>query len=101
MKTVIAGLLLALLITMPAEQAPAQNNVLGGAVVGGAIGGIIGGAATGRGSGVAIGVAVGAATGALIAQQAERRHTGYYWWRGECFYKDRHGRWIRVARSRC
>lgn len=96
-----AASLLALAVAIPVHQAPAQNNTLGGAIVGGAIGGVIGGAATGKGSGVAIGVAIGAATGALIGAEADRRRGGYYWWKGDCYYKDRSGNWYRVSRSKC
>jgi len=52
MRTVGAGLFLALAALMPAQQAAAQDPV-GGAIVGGALGAIIGGA-VGRGAGGAI-----------------------------------------------
>lgn len=39
---------LALLALVPVQQAAAQNNTLGGAIIGGGIGAIVGGAATGK-----------------------------------------------------
>jgi hypothetical protein len=94
-----AALLLALAAAAPVQEASAQD-IIGGAIVGGAIGGAVGGAVTGRGSGVAAGVAIGAATGALIAAEAQRRR-GYYWWRGNCYYRNKAGQYYRVARRKC
>ena len=45
-RIVTALAVLALLIVVPAGQATAQDNTLGGALIGGGIGAIIGGAAT-------------------------------------------------------
>jgi hypothetical protein len=100
-RSIVTGLLLTLLVALPGQEASAQNNTLGGAIVGGAVGGIIGGAATGRGSGVAIGAAIGATTGALIGAEADRRRGGHYWWKGDCYYKDSAQKWYRVSRSKC
>jgi hypothetical protein len=99
-RSIGAVLLLAFATAIPVQEAPAQG-ALEGAIVGGAIGGIVGGAATGKGSGIAAGVAIGAVTGALIGAEAERRRGGYYWWKGDCYYKDRAGNWYRVSRSKC
>ncbi len=96
-----AALLLTLAVAIPAHEAPAQNNALGGAIGGAIVGGAIGGAATGKGSGVAIGAAIGATTGAIIGAEADRRSGGYYWWKGDCYYKDRNENWYRVSRSKC
>src|ERR1700719_3111071 len=72
MRSLGAGVLLALSALLPAQQAAAQDP-LAGAIVGGALGGIIGGAA-GRGAGGAFaGAAIGAATGAIIGGGAPRR----------------------------
>src|SRR5258707_8949696 len=79
MRSLGAGMLLALSALLPAQQAAAQDP-LAGAIIGGALGGIIGGAA-GRGPGGAFSrAAIGAATRAIIANEAQRRSRGYYWW---------------------
>ena len=57
--------LLALALAMPAQEAAAQDPLLGG-LLGGAAGAIIGGAA-GGGRGAAIGAIIGGTTGAVIA----------------------------------
>src|SRR5271154_6360350 len=82
--TLAAAAMLASALSMPLQEAAAQN-VLGGALLGGAAGAVIGGAVTGRAGGAIIGGALGATTGALIAQSAQRRHNGYYFYRGECY----------------
>src|SRR5262245_46623953 len=70
-----AAALLGLTITLPAQQAAAQDpfSVLGGA----AAGAVIGGAATGRAGGAVAGAVLGGATGALLSAEAERRRGGY------------------------
>jgi uncharacterized protein YcfJ len=73
-----AFMFLGLASALPVQQAAAQD-VLGGAIVGGALGGIIGGA-LGRGGGAIAGAAIGATAGAVIAAEAQRRSSGYYWW---------------------
>ena len=98
-NTITAAALVALITLLPTPQAQAQD-VLGGALFGGAAGAIIGGAATGRAGGAAVGAVIGATTGALIAQEAERRRGGYYWWKGNCYLK-RDGEWYRVKRRYC
>lgn len=98
-RMIAAALLLALAAAAPVQEASAQD-VIGGAIVGGALGGAIGGAVTGRGAGVAVGAAIGATTGALIAAEAQRRR-GHYWWKGNCYYRNRHGEYFRVARKKC
>ena len=64
-RTIGAAVLLSLALTMPAQQAAAQDpfSVLGGA----AAGAVIGGAATGRAGGAAAGAIIGGATGAVIS----------------------------------
>lgn len=99
MKSFAAAAFVALATTLPAPQAQAQD-VLGGAILGGAAGAIIGGAATGKAGGAVVGAAIGATTGALIANEAERRRGGYYWWHGDCYLK-RDGEWYRVKRRYC
>src|SRR5262245_2952117 len=84
MKTFGAAALLAFATVMPVQQAKAQDAI-GGAILGGAAGAILGGAITGRGGGAAAGALVGAATGAIIANEAQRRRSGYYRWRGGCY----------------
>jgi len=94
-----AFIFLGLAATMPVQQAAAQD-VLGGAIVGGALGGILGGA-LGRGGGAIAGAAIGATTGAVIAAEAQRRSSGYYWWRGGCYYRYPNGAWLQVQPGYC
>jgi outer membrane lipoprotein SlyB len=98
-NTIAAAALMTLVAALPTSQAQAQD-VLGGALLGGAAGALIGGAATGKAGGAAVGAVIGATTGALIAQEAERRRGGYYWWKGNCYLK-RGGEWYRVKRRYC
>jgi hypothetical protein len=99
-RTLGAGVFLALVALLPAQQVAAQDP-LGGAIVGGALGGIIGGA-LGHGAGGAVaGAVIGAATGAAIASEGERRASGYYWWRGGCYYRYPNGSWLRVRPDYC
>jgi len=99
-RTLGAGAFLALAALMPAQQAAAQDP-LAGAIVGGALGGIIGGA-VGRGAGGAVaGAVIGATTGAVIAAEAQRRASGYYWWRGGCYYRYPNGAWLQVRPGYC
>ena len=101
MKTTLgAGIVLALAAFMPAQQAAAQN-ALGGAIVGGAAGAIIGGAVGHGAGGAAAGAIIGATTGAVIASEAQRRHSGYYWWRGGCYYRYPNGQWLQVQPGYC
>jgi hypothetical protein len=97
-RTIGAAALVALAITLPAQQAAAQDpfSVLGGA----AAGAIIGGAATGRAGGAAAGAIIGGATGAILSAEAERRQGGYYWWRDGCYARAQGG-WVRVSRRYC
>jgi len=90
-RMVGAGMILALLASLPAEQAKAQDP-LAGAIVGGTVGGIVGGA-LGRGRGAVAGAVVGATAGAVIASEAAPRPGGYYWWRGGCYYRYPNGAW--------
>jgi len=91
---------LVLALAMPVQEAAAQENILGGALFGGAAGAIIGGAVGGR-SGAAAGAIIGAGTGAALGAQMERRHTGYYWYNGRCWRRDRGGNYHLVARGYC
>jgi hypothetical protein len=99
-QKLIAALLLSTAAFLPAQQAAAQDPV-GGAIVGGALGAIVGGA-VGRGAGGAIaGGLIGATTGAVIASEAQRRASGYYWWRGGCYYRYPNGSWLQVQPGYC
>jgi uncharacterized protein YcfJ len=100
MRSLGVGVLLTLSALLPAQPAAAQNP-LGGAIIGGTLGGIIGGAA-GRGPGAAFaGAAIGAATGAIIASEAQRSASGYYWWHGGCYYQYPNGAWVQIAPNYC
>src|SRR5262249_11467238 len=93
-RTMGAVALVSLALTMPAQQAAAQDpfSVLGGA----AAGAVIGGAATGRAGGAAAGAIIGGATGAILSAEAERRRAGYYWWHDGCYVHSRGG-WAGVS----
>jgi len=97
-RTIGAAALMSLALTMPAQQAAAQDplSVLGGA----AAGAVIGGAATGRAGGAAAGAIIGGATGAILSAEAERRRGGYYWYNDGCYVRAQGG-WVRVARRYC
>ena len=82
-----AAMLLGMAIIIPAQQAAAQDPV-GGAIGHGAGGAIAGGL-------------IGATTGAVIASEAQRRHSGYYWWRGGCYYRYPNGSWLQVQPGYC
>jgi BA14K-like protein len=84
----------------PVEQAAAQNNSLGGAIVGGVLGGVVGGA-VGGGRGAAIGAIVGAGTGAAIASQGEPRPGGYRYYQNGCYVQQPDGSWIGVSPRYC
>ena len=84
--------LLALAVVMPAHEAAAQNNTLGGALFGGAVGG---------GRGAAIGAVIGAGTGAAIASEGDRRRDGYYWYHDGCYIQRGDGGWMRVDPRYC
>jgi outer membrane lipoprotein SlyB len=99
MRTLGAGIFLALAALLPAQQAAAQDP-LAGAIVGGALGGIVGGA-LGRGGGAIAGAVIGAITGAVIAAEAQQRSTSYYWWRGGCYYRYPNGSWLQVQPGYC
>jgi uncharacterized protein YcfJ len=95
-----AAVLLSAVAVMSPQQAAAQDPV-GGAIVGGALGAIVGGA-VGHGAGGAIaGGLIGATTGAVIASEAQRRRSGYYWWRGGCYYRYPNGSWLQVQPGYC
>jgi outer membrane lipoprotein SlyB len=101
MRTLAAGAFLALAAALPAQQAAAQNplgGAIGGAIVGGAIGGAVG---HGNPGGIIAGAAIGAATGAIIANEAERRNGGYFWWHNACYYRYPNGAWVQVGLNYC
>jgi hypothetical protein len=58
-------------------------------------------AAAGNQNGVAIGAVIGSAAGAVIAEQGEQRSSGYYLWRGGCYFRYPEGSWLRVKNARC
>jgi hypothetical protein len=98
-RTLGLASLMALALTMPAQQAAAQDPLLGG-ILGGAAGAIIGGAA-GGGRGAAIGAIIGGASGAIIASEGQRRNNGYTYWRNGCYQQRGDGAWIQVPPGYC
>ena len=40
-------------------------------------------------------------TGAVIAAEAQRRSSGYYWWRSGCYYRYPNGAWLQVQPGYC
>jgi hypothetical protein len=97
-RTHAIAALLALASAMPAQQAAAQDPLLGG-LLGGAAGAIIGGAA-GGGRGAAIGAIIGGTTGAVIAAEGQRRGA-YYYWRNGCYVQQPDGSYVAVAPNYC
>jgi len=91
---------LALAFAMPAHEAAAQNNTLGGAIFGGAAGAIVGGA-LGGGRGAAIGAVIGAGTGAAIASEGDRRRNGNYYYHDGCYLQRPDGYWVRADPRYC
>jgi hypothetical protein len=75
-----------------APPPPNPAAPVGGAIMGGALGAIVGGA-LGGGRGAAAGAIVGGTTGAVIAAEAQARPGGYYWWRGNCYFRYANGAW--------
>ena len=98
---ILAAAALTLVAVMPAHQASAQNNTLGGAIIGGGIGAVVGGAATGRAGGAVAGGIIGAAAGAAIGSSMEPRRSGYYWYDGRCWLRYGDGSYHRVSRRYC
>jgi outer membrane lipoprotein SlyB len=92
---------IAMLALLPASQASAQDNTIGGAIIGGGIGAIIGGATTGRAGGAIAGGIIGAAAGAALGSQMEPRQRGYYWYEGRCWLRRGDGSYRRVSRDYC
>ena len=92
---------LVLLGPLPVQQAAAQDNTIGGALLGGAAGAIIGGAATGRAGGAVAGGIIGAAAGAMLGSQLEPRRGGYYWYDGRCWVRYGDGSYHRVSSRYC
>jgi hypothetical protein len=84
----------------PPPPPPPPQEAIGGAVGGAILGGLIGGAVTGRAGGAVAGALVGGTTGALIGAEAERRR-GYYWWRGNCYYRYPSGEYAMVGPRYC
>lgn len=101
LRITTAAALLALAVAIPVQEAAAQDNVLGGALLGGAAGAIIGGAATGRAGGAIAGGIIGAVAGAAIGSQFEPRRGGYYWYDGRCWRRYANGDYHRVSRRYC
>lgn len=100
-KTLAAAAMLTLAVVLPAQDAAAQNNTLGGALFGGAAGAIIGGAATGRAGGAIVGGVIGATAGAALGSQMEPRHSGYYWYDNRCWFRYPNGEYRLVNRRNC
>jgi hypothetical protein len=97
-RVIITLAVLVLLAAMPAGNASAQDNTLGGAIIGGGIGAIIGGAATGKAGGAIAGGIIGAAAGAALGSQLDPRGRGYYWYNGSCWLRWGDGTYHRVNR---
>lgn len=93
--------ILALGALLPMQQASAQNNTVGGAIIGGGVGAIIGGAATGKAGGAVAGGIIGAAAGAALGSQLEARPRGYYWYNGRCWIRRADGNYYRVSSRYC
>ena len=100
-RIITAIAVLALVAMTPAQQASAQDNTVGGAIIGGGIGAIIGGAATGKAGGAIAGGIIGAAAGAALGSQMEPRRRGYYWYEGRCWLRRGDGSYRRVSRDYC
>jgi hypothetical protein len=101
MGRVLAGMLLVFLAMVTVERQASAQDPVGGAIVGGALGGIIGGAVGHSPGGAIAGALIGATTGAVIASEAQRRNSGYYWWRGGCYYRYPNGSWLQVQPNYC
>jgi hypothetical protein len=82
----------------PAPPPPADPgaSALGGALVGGVLGGLISGNATGAAAGAILGGATGAIAGATAASRP-----GYYWSRGDCYYRYPDGRYVPTDPRAC
>jgi hypothetical protein len=98
LRTSGVAALLAVALALPAQDAMAQDPLLGG-LLGGAAGAIIGGAA-GGGRGAAIGAIIGGTTGAVIAAEGQRRGA-YYYWRNGCYVQRPDGAYVAVAPGYC
>jgi outer membrane protein with glycine zipper len=85
----------------PPPPPPPGQEAVGGALGGALLGGLLGGALTGRPGGAIAGAVVGGTTGAVIGAEAERRRSGYYWWRGACYYRYPSGEFAPVAPNYC
>ena len=92
--------LLALAVCGPLEQAAAQGNPLGGAIVGGVAGAVVGGAVGGN-RGAAVGAIIGAGTGAAIAAQGDPRPGGYRYYQNGCYVQQPDGSWVGVSPRYC
>ena len=100
-RAAAAAALLSFAVVQTPQPALAQDGAIGGAILGGAAGAAIGGAVTGRAGGAAAGAIIGAATGAALGAQMEVRRGGFYWYRGNCYRRNRFGDYHPVARRRC
>jgi hypothetical protein len=84
----------------PPPPPPPGPDAVGGAIGGAILGGILGGAVSGRPGGAVAGALIGGSTGAIIGSEAERRR-GYYWWRGNCYYRYPSGEYAAVGPNYC
>jgi len=84
----------------PPPPPPPGPDAIGGAVGGAILGGILGGAVSGRAGGAVAGALIGGTTGAVVGSEAERRR-GYYWWRGNCYYRYPSGEYAAIAPNYC
>jgi hypothetical protein len=95
-----AAALLTIAVVMPIQDAAAQQDPVGGAILGGAAGAILGGA-LGGGRGAAVGAIIGGTTGAAIAAQGQPRPGGYYYYQSGCYQPRGDGTYIAVAPQYC
>jgi len=92
--------LLAMAVAIPIEDATAQQDPIGGAILGGAAGAILGGA-LGGGRGAAAGAIIGGSTGAIIGAQGQQRPGGYYYYQNACYQPRGDGTYVAVAPEYC
>jgi hypothetical protein len=98
-RSLAAAVFLTIAISMPVQEAAAQDPVAG-AIIGGAAGAILGGALGGE-RGAVMGAIIGGSSGAIIAAQGEPRPGGYRYYRNGCYQERGDGTWIVVAPQYC
>lgn len=99
-KTIGAAALLVCLTAGSAQQAQAQDALIGG-ILGGAAGAAIGGAVGGSAGAAVAGGIIGGATGAMIGSAGERRRGRYYAYERGCYIQVGHNRYRRAHPRNC